>query len=116
MCRQSLFDQDLQNKALSMLCLQVTYLKYLQNKALSMLWSQVTYLKYPDRACLNSVDPDHMPQNVTSDQGLYDCTTLCYTDPLIISPLSSQYDLNNIERDVKHQTIIVMVIKWTFKF
>ena len=34
-----------------------------------------------------------------------------YTEPFIITLLSSQYDLNNVEREAKHQTIIIGVVE-----
>ena len=36
-------------------------------------------------------------------------TVLHYSEPFIFIIPSSQYDLNNVERDVKHQTIITNV-------
>ena len=40
----------------------------------------------------------------------HDCIELHSTDPFnIILPLS-RYDLNNVERDVKHQTVIIIAI------
>ena len=37
----------------------------------------------------------------------YDCTSIHCTEPFIIALLLSGYDLNNVERDVKHQAIII---------
>ena len=37
-----------------------------------------------------------------------DFMTLHCTEPFIITLPSSRYDLNNVERDVKHQTIIII--------
>ena len=39
----------------------------------------------------------------------YDCMVLHHTEPFIIILSSSQYDLNNVERAVKHQTIIIVI-------
>ena len=36
-------------------------------------------------------------------QKAHECTVLHCTEPFIITLLSSQYDLNNFERDLKHQ-------------
>ena len=41
-----------------------------------------------------------------SRNSAYDCTTLHLTEPFIIILSSSRYYLNNVERDVKHQTIV----------
>ena len=40
----------------------------------------------------------------------HDCTVLCCTETFIIMLLSFLYDLTNVERDVKHQTIIIIII------
>ena len=34
------------------------------------------------------------------------------TKPFIVTLLSSRYDLNNIARDAKHQTIIIQTQRW----
>ena len=39
----------------------------------------------------------------------YDCVTLHCTEPFIIIPSSSQYDLNNVEGDIKYQIIIIIL-------
>ena len=44
-----------------------------------------------------------------------DCMALHYTEPFIIT-FPSQYDLNDVERDVKHQTIIILISPGKFKF
>ena len=70
----------------------------------------------------NSVDPDQMPHNVASNLGLH-CLSLimqyfrgriqlmtlqCFIpQSSIINILSSQNDLNNAEKDVKHQIILI---------
>ena len=38
----------------------------------------------------------------------HDCTVLLCREPFIVTVPFSQYDLNNVERDVKYQTIIIM--------
>ena len=49
----------------------------------------------------------------TSDQKFsysnpaYDCMALHYTEPFIIIFPSSRYDLNDVERDVKHQPALM---------
>ena len=40
------------------------------------------------------------------------CTTLHCTEPFIITLPSSRYDLNNVERDIKQQ-IIIIIINWS---
>ena len=40
----------------------------------------------------------------------HDCSALHCTEPFIIILPSSQYDLNNVERDVQHQLIIFRVL------
>ena len=40
----------------------------------------------------------------------YDCMALHSTKPFIITLPPSQYDTNNVESDVKHQTIIIMSV------
>ena len=42
----------------------------------------------------------------------HNCMAVHYTEPFVIIPTSSQYDLNNVERDVKHQIIIIMCSKF----
>ena len=39
------------------------------------------------------------------------CTGLHWTQPYIIIHPLSLYDLNNVEREIKHQTIIIIIIK-----
>ena len=46
-------------------------------------------------------------QITLSRNSAYDCIALHCTEPFIITLPSSQYDLNNVERDVKHQTTII---------
>ena len=38
------------------------------------------------------------------------CMALLCTEPFIITLKSSRYDLNNVERDIKHQTIMCSLI------
>ena len=38
------------------------------------------------------------------------------TEPFIIVLSSSQCDLNNVERDIKHQTIVIIIIIWATPF
>ena len=40
----------------------------------------------------------------------HDCMALHCTEPNIITLPSSLYDLNNVERDVTHQTIIILIV------
>ena len=39
----------------------------------------------------------------------YDCTVLLCTEPFSVTLSSFQYDLNNVERDVKHQIVIIII-------
>ena len=40
----------------------------------------------------------------------HDCMALHYTEPFIIILPLSQYDLSNLERDVKHQMMIELLL------
>ena len=44
----------------------------------------------------------------------HDCMMLYCMEPSIITFPLSQYDLNNVERDVKHQIIIIIMIHVLF--
>ena len=58
---------------------------------------------------LGHLTSDHMVlgSNFTGDG--FQLMTVCCLGPFIITPPSSQYNLNDVERDVKHQIVIIIV-------
>ena len=55
---------------------------------------------------LPTSDYEVLGSNSVEADSACDCIVLHCTEPFIITLPKSQYDLNNVERDIKHQTII----------
>ena len=58
---------------------------------------------------LSSLDQEAPSLNPAGGRSQLDCMVLCCTEPFIIILPLSLYDLNNIERDLKYQTIRISV-------